>query len=218
VRLPRVELPAPLPPPRAQVLAVHHHEGQAEARVELLAPLAHHARRGRDDDAPKSLAQKEFAHDEGGLDGLSEAHVVGDEEVHARLAQRALQRLELVALDGDPRAVGRLKARGVGHREARPAQRVVPGREALGRVEAVVANGRLRGEHPRVGLGLPEHRRTLAGRVVLDAREGHKVLLAASLGARREDLLDDVPPRAHPHEHPYLRHLADQHPRSLTDA
>jgi hypothetical protein len=30
------------------------------------------------------LAQKELAHDEGGLDGLPEAHVVGDEEPFTR--------------------------------------------------------------------------------------------------------------------------------------
>jgi hypothetical protein len=84
VGLPGVELPAALAPPRAQVLAVHHDEGEAEARVELLAPLGDHRGRGRDDDAPQSLAQNELAHDEGGLDGLPEAHVVGDEEPFTR--------------------------------------------------------------------------------------------------------------------------------------
>jgi hypothetical protein len=213
VRAPGVELPPALAAARAEPLAVDDDEGEPEARVELVAPLGEHRRGRGHHHAAHALAQHELADDERGLDGLAEAHVVGDEEPHAGLFERAQEGLELVALDRDARAKGRLHAAGVGDAEGVPADAVVEGREAGGRIEARDGERRrlARGEHARVGLGLPEHVRALARAVVVDAREPDEVTFTRDALARGRDGLDHVPSRPHAHHHAHLGKLVCAH-------
>ena len=74
---------------RATNCRVDHLEPQAEA------PLPSRPATGGSTDAGQTtttqldlLAEEQLLQDEAGLDGLAEAHVVGDEEVHARQLQR----------------------------------------------------------------------------------------------------------------------------------
>ena len=55
---------------------------QAEAAVQLVAPLEDDRGRAGDDDLPHPLPHQELADDEARLDRLAQAHVVGDEQVH----------------------------------------------------------------------------------------------------------------------------------------
>ena len=82
---------------------------QAEPAVEFFAPLEQHGRRAGDDDVPDLLAQEQFAGDEAGLDGLAQADVVGDEQVHARQPERLAQGLELVGVEANAGSERRLE-------------------------------------------------------------------------------------------------------------
>ena len=109
MRGPGVHREAALLPHPAHVVPIEHHEREAEPLVELLFPLQHHRRRRRDDDPPDPLPHQQLADNEAGLDRLAEADVVRDEQVDAREQQRLAQRLELVGVDADARAVRRLE-------------------------------------------------------------------------------------------------------------
>jgi hypothetical protein len=93
--------------------AVHDLEFQAELVAHLGLPLNLNGGRANDEDGPHAVAQHKLLRDEAGLNGLTEAHVVGDEEVHARHVQRAHQRVQLVILDFHAAAEWGLKRLGV---------------------------------------------------------------------------------------------------------
>jgi hypothetical protein len=140
VRGPGVDAVAALAAAGGHVVAVEDDEGEAEALLHLLLPLAHDRGRAGDDDPAHALAQEHLAEDEAGLDGLAEADVVGDEEAHARHGQGLAQRLELVVLDLDAGAVRGLEEFGRGRGDAAPAQGVQVGGEQLGAVEAAAGD------------------------------------------------------------------------------
>ena len=62
----------------------------------------------------------QFAQDETSLDGLPQPHVVSDEQVHARQQQCLAQRLQLIGLDLDARAIGSLEQLGIGRGDRAP--------------------------------------------------------------------------------------------------
>ena len=129
----------PKPPVAAhlrQVGAVQDHEQETEALLHLPLPLLQHGGGGGDDHGAYFLAQQQLAGDKSSLDGLAEAGVVGDEQVHARQAQRLAQRLHLVGVDLDAGTEGRLEQVRIGGRDAIPAQRVQERAEVARRVEA----------------------------------------------------------------------------------
>ena len=101
VRAPRVDAEAPVAADLSQVGTVQDHEQETEALLHLPLPLFQHGRGGGDDHGTCFLAQQQLAGDEAGLDGLAEAGVVGDEQVHPREAKRLAQRLHLVGIDLD---------------------------------------------------------------------------------------------------------------------
>jgi hypothetical protein len=193
---PRVDAVAALAAARGDVVAVVDDEREAKAALHLLAPLAHDRRRARDDDAADLLPHEHLAKDKAGLDRLAEPDVVGDEEADARHQERFAKRLELVVLDLDPGAVGRLEELGVGGGDAVPPDRVQVGRELPRVVEPATGDGlpRRRAEHARVDLALPQHFELVALRVVVQARKAHE--RGVDRPRRRDDLLDEVLPRA----------------------
>src|SRR5262249_51346682 len=71
----------------------------------------------------------------GSLDGFSETHVVGDEEVGSRQLQRLLERRELVVHQLDASAERALKELGIGGGDRVPFERVQVGREVARRIE-----------------------------------------------------------------------------------
>ena len=111
-----------------------------------------------------------------GLDGLAEAHVVGDEQVDPRHLDGPDHRVELVVLDVDAAAERRLDVLHVGRGGGPPADGVEEGVELVGRVEA----GRLgQGDlldDPGPRLELPDDLQFFAQAVVLDGRQGDEVL------------------------------------------
>ena len=80
-------------------LPVHDLEAQGELVAEFVPPLVAERGRGEDEDAADTAAEQQFGEDQPRLDGLAEAHVVGDQQAHARHGQRLQQRHELVVLD-----------------------------------------------------------------------------------------------------------------------
>ena len=164
VRVPGIDGKPPLPPARVDIGLVEDDEREAKALLELVAPLEHDARGAGDDDALDALSQQELLEDEPGLDGLSQAHVVGDEEVDPREREGLPERLELVALGDDAGAQRGLEQRGIGRGDAPPAEGVQVGREGARIVgRGVRAEGALaRGDDAGVDLGVPDDVEPLA--------------------------------------------------------
>ena len=170
---PRVHAEAALLAALRDELSRHHLEVETEAAAHLALPLKADGRGAGDEDEVGLLAEDQLLEDEAGLDRLSEAHVIGDEEVGARELERLHQRGELMGHVFDARAERRLEARGVCRAHRVPAQRVEVRAEVGRRVEAI---DRAEG----VGLGLddlgaeleiPEDVEGAAGIVVVEADE-----------------------------------------------
>ena len=194
MRRPGVDPVAPLPADAGDVVLVQDLEDHPEPGLELVLPLQEHRRRAGDDDVLGLLAEQQLAGDEPRLDRLAEPDVVGDEEVHAGQPQRLAQGLELIGVDADAGAEGRLEEAGVGRGDAVPLERVQVGREEPRRVEPPRGDRLpgLGGDDLRVDLLLPEHLERLALGVVVEARQAHERRVVP--GARGDDLLDEVLP------------------------
>ena len=132
VGAPRVDPEAPLLADPRKIRAVENHEDEAEALLHLGLPLLQHGRGRGDHDRLRLLAKQQLACDEAGLDGLPQTRVVGDEEVHARQAERLAQRLHLVGVDLDPGAKRRLEEIRIGGGDAVPAERMQERAEETG--------------------------------------------------------------------------------------
>ena len=141
VGTPRIDAEAPLLANPSEIRAVEDYEYEAEALLHLGLPLLQHGRGRGDHDRLDLLAKQQLTSDETGLDGLAQARVVGDEEIHARQAQRLAQRFHLVGVDLDAGSKRRLEKIRVGGGDAVPAQGVQEGAEVTGRVEAPGADG-----------------------------------------------------------------------------
>ena len=174
-----VDAVAPLAAPGENEVSVEDGEREAEAAVQLVAPLEDDGGRAGDDDLLHPLPHEQLADDEARLDRLPEADVVGDEEADARHAERLAERLELVGLDLYAGPEGGLHEARVGRGDAVPAEGVEVGREELRGVEAVLSHRRPAGARRdrRVDLALPEDGQLLALGVVVEAGEADEGLL-----------------------------------------
>ena len=135
MRGPRIDRVPALHTHAPHVLAVKDDERQPEALVQFLFPLQDHGRWRGNDDAPDPLAHKKLADNEAGFDRLAEAHVVGDEQVDPWQQQGLAQRLELVGVNPNARAIRRLKQFRIGRGDRVPAERPIVRGEPLRRVE-----------------------------------------------------------------------------------
>src|SRR5690606_16182739 len=81
-RGPRVDRVAPVATNTFDIVAVENLEAQAEACIEFVLPLAKHGWRAGNHDISDAAAEEQFGGDETGLNGLTETHVIGDEEVN----------------------------------------------------------------------------------------------------------------------------------------
>ncbi len=70
------------------------------------------------------MAQQQLLDDQTSFDGLSQPHVVGQQQVGARGAERTTKRFELIGLDVDPRPERCLIPVRIGGGDRTPAQRV----------------------------------------------------------------------------------------------
>ena len=173
---PRVDVDAPPPAKVTHQLRVHDAEVEAELVPHLVPPLDLQGGRADHEDLPGPVADDEFEGHHARLDGLAQAHVVGDQQVDPRHLDRPHHRVKLVVLDLDAAAERRLDVLVVGRRGGPPAHGVQEGVELLGLVEA----GRL-GEgdlldDPGARLDLPDDLQLFAQAVVLDGGERQEVL------------------------------------------
>ena len=198
MRAPRIDSEAPFPAHLRQVGAVQDHEQEAEALLHLPLPLLQHRGGSGDDDGARLLAEQQLAGDEAGLDGLSKAGVVGDEQVHAGQAQRLAQRLHLVGVDLDAGTERRLQEIRVSGRDAVPAQGVQERAEVARRIEALGAEvaPRLLLQDAAVDLEVPVDLQGLTLGIVVGAGQAHP----SALVGRLLDCLDQPAARAHLHQ------------------
>ena len=113
---PRVHMQATRAAQALHELGIDNAELQAELIAHLVAPLNLDRRWADHQGAADTMTQHQFLDDQARFDGLAQAHVVGDEQVDARHADGASQWIELVVLDVDAAAKGRLQGRYIGLR------------------------------------------------------------------------------------------------------
>ena len=116
------------------------------------------------------MPQQQLLHDQAGLDGLAEAHVVGEQQVRPRGLQGAAQRLQLVGLDVRAAAERGLERVPVRRRDRAPADGIHERGERVRVVEPVRADrlgqALVRGDG-LAHLQLPDDRELLAEAVLL---------------------------------------------------
>ena len=184
VRLPGVGGMAALFAHAANVGAVEDLEIQSELRFQFVAPLVDHRRRTGDDYRVDTLTQEHLAGDQAGFDRLTQADVIGYEQVDARELQGLGERNQLIGVELDTSAERGLERTRVGGRHAVPAERAEIGGEIADRVEGrllVLAADRLPSlfaDDAGIDLGLPDHLQLLTLSVVVDARQRNQVPLA----------------------------------------
>jgi hypothetical protein len=127
---------APAAPQFLHQRAVHNAEVEPELVPHLLLPLDLQRRGADDQDAPGTVPDDEFQRRHAGLDGLTQAHVVGDEQVDPWHLDGPHYRVKLVVLNVDAGAEGGLDVLHVGGRGGTPAHGVEEGVQLVGRVEA----------------------------------------------------------------------------------
>ena len=176
--VPRVDVDAPA---AAQLLissTVHDAEVEAELVPHLLLPLDLERGRADDQDLPGAVPDDEFEGDHPGLDGLAEAHVVGDQQVDPWHLDRPHHGVKLVVLDVDAGAERCLDVRDVRRGRSAPADGIEKGVKLVGRVEAGrVGQGDLL-DDPGPWLQLPNDVQFFAEAVVLDRRQRDEGLRA----------------------------------------
>ena len=106
-RPPGIGVRAEPAPQLVGLVAVDEVELEGELFPHLVLPLQAQRSRCQDEDALDSPADEQLAQDEAGFDGLAEAHVIGDEQAHARHLQRLEQGNELKILDLNRAVKGR---------------------------------------------------------------------------------------------------------------
>ncbi len=106
---PRVHTEPPFLPDLFHVVLVEDLKCQPEARGKLLLPLQQHRRRAGYEDLPGFLPQQQLTGNQTGFDGFSQAHIVCDEQIHPWHQQRFAERFELVGIQTDTCAKGRLE-------------------------------------------------------------------------------------------------------------
>jgi hypothetical protein len=75
----------------SQIVAVKDREAQAEFLCQLVLPLDNHCRRRRNNHKVHASSQQHLAKHEPSLNGFAKTHIIGDEEVHPRQLESALE-------------------------------------------------------------------------------------------------------------------------------
>ena len=123
---------------RSSLISVRVHDAEVEAELvpHLLLPLDLQRGRADDQNLPGPVADDEFEGHHARLDGLAEAHVVGDQQVDPWHLDRPHHGIKLVVLDVDARAERGLDVPHVGRGGGAPADGIEEGVELVGRIEA----------------------------------------------------------------------------------
>ena len=130
------------------------------------------------------------------LDCLSQADVIGDEEIYPRKQERLAQRFELIRIDADASPERGLEQLRVGGGDAVPAQRVDVRRELAGFVKALPPNllPAFGVEDLAAKLKVPNDFERFTLRIVVQAGQPNN----RGITVVRLDCLDEIGPGAHP--------------------
>ena len=131
---------------------------------------------------PGPVPDDEFQGHHACLDGLAEAHVVGDQQVDPWHLDGPHHRVKLVVLDVDAGAKGGLDVPHVGGRRGTPADGIEESVKLVGRIEAGgIGQGDLL-DDPGSRLKLPDDVEFFAQAIVFDRRQGEEVLRRLQAG------------------------------------
>ena len=185
-------------------------EVEAELVPHLVAPLDLERGGADDEDRPGAVAEDQLLGDEAGLDRLAEADVVGDQQVDARHLDGPHDRVELVVLDLDAAAEGRLEGwtSAVVAAPQRTASRKASSRAGSSKPHLRQASLL---EDLGAGFELPDHLQFLAQRVVVDRSQREQVLFLRSGKARTDDSRDDPLASTHLDQLALFGRLASTH-------
>ena len=114
------------------------------------------------------MPKQRLLHDESGLNGFSEADIVGDQQIGARHIDRAHERIQLVVLDADAAAEWCLKITAIRVRRSAPNHRIKEGLKCRGVVQSGHARQSGSLDYMGPGLELPENFDLFAQRVLVD--------------------------------------------------
>jgi hypothetical protein len=196
VRAPRVHLEAALLAATRDERPVVDLEAQPEPLLHLALPLERDRGGAHDEHEVDPLPQQQLLGHQPRLDRLSEADVLGDEEVRPGEGERLHERRELVAHQLDACPERRLEELRVGGRDRVPLERMQVGGEQARVVDRAhrAEPVRFRLQNARAQLELPCDREAPPLRVVVEAHQLHERRVARR--RRRHDLLDEVLPMA----------------------
>src|SRR5208337_231780 len=128
---PWVDVNAPFASQVTHQFAIDDAEVEPELVPHLVPPLDLKRSRADDEYSARTVADDEFERDEPRLDGLAQAHVVGDQEVDPRHLDGPDDRIELIVLDVDARTERRLDVPQVGCRSSSPSNGIEKGIEPV---------------------------------------------------------------------------------------
>jgi hypothetical protein len=125
------------------------------------------------DDFPNSASEKQLAANEPGLDGFSEANVVGYKEIHPGKKKGFAERLKLVRIDLNAGAKGRLEQFWIRCSDTVPTKRSHVSRKKPRIVESLLANGFLNIaiENPFLQFKFPHHLKSKSLSVVVETQQ-----------------------------------------------
>lgn len=159
-----------------QKCAIDDAKFQAELVAHLVAPL--HLQRGGADDQnlAGTVANNEFLAHQACLDGLTQADIIGDQQVGARHLDGSHDRVKLVIFHLDAAAEGGLQGLDVSAGNGSPADRVEKGIQPLGSIEADGNWKRVPFGDFHPGLHLPDDLQLFAEVVILHRGKRNQVL------------------------------------------
>ena len=180
-----------------------HHRGVDDAEVEaelvphLLLPLHLERRRADDQNLPGAVPDDEFEGHHPRLDGLAQAHVVGDQKVDPWHLDRPHDGIKLVVFDVDAGAKRRLDVPHVRRGGCPPADGIEKSVESVGWIKAGRFGQGDLFDDPGTGLELPDDLDFFAQPVIFDGcqrDEGLRVgdpMQTAGRQRARYDFVDD---------------------------
>ncbi len=179
-------------------------------------PLGDDGSRAGDHDSLDLLSHDHLAQHEPGFNGLAEADVIGDEEVHSRQVEGLAKWFQLVGHHLDSRTVRSLEQPWVRGGHQIPADRIEVGGELVRGIEAAAGHvvPETRFEDARIDLAFPEDGEPLTLRVIVEAGEIDEGLFPGGVGGRL-DALDEIPPGPHLHNRARLRLRARLSPSAV---
>jgi hypothetical protein len=139
---PRIGRKSARPPCVQEVLTVDDGEVEAEFLRQLVLPLQQHRRRRRDDDHLDATPQEQLSNDKSRFDGLTQTHVVCDQQIDAWQFERLGQGKKLVGVQSDARPKRCLEQLPIRSRGGSPLGRAQISPEALGPFEVLGQEGR----------------------------------------------------------------------------